>query len=94
MTPSHLLLLGLPALAAAVPLILCEPRSWYQTAARLGAFGLGLSAWIDLVDNLGAGGVENDPVLLTGGWALSGLLVVVAAVAATVDLLARRRQRA
>jgi hypothetical protein len=91
MSSSHLLLLVLPALAAAVPLILWEPGIWYQTAARLGAFGLGLSAWIDLVDNFGSG-AEDDPILLTGCWALSGGLVMAGAVATGVSLLARRQR--
>jgi hypothetical protein len=95
MSSSPLLLLVLPALAAAVPLILWEPRTtWYQTTARLGAFGLALAMWIDLADNCGAACAEDDPVLLTACWALSAGLVAAGAVAAAAQLLARRRKRA
>jgi hypothetical protein len=85
---SPFMLLVLPAIVAAVPLLLWEPRGWPQMAARLGIIGLGLCAWIDIVDNVGD--IENDPPLLSAAWALSAALV---ATGRLTTLLRRRRRQ-
>jgi hypothetical protein len=72
------MLMVIPLLAAAVPLLLLEPLAWWQAAGRLGLIGLGFSAWIDLVDNCAIGCAEHDPPLLSGAWALSGALLAAA----------------
>ena len=75
-------LLLVPALVAAVPLLLWEAQDWRQAIGRAGAFGFGLCAWIDLVDNCGLC-AENDPPLLTGGWAASTALLAIGLAAAS-----------
>ena len=86
MESSPLMLLLLPVIVAAVPVLLWEPRGWQQLVARIGVVGLALTAWIDLVDNVGAG--ENDPPLLSASWALFAVLIAAGALA---TLLRRRR---
>lgn len=74
------MLLLLPAIVVAVPLLLWEPHSWRDAVVRLGLIGLCLSAWIDIVDNA-AGQVEHDPPLLTAAWGLSIALVAIGRLA-------------
>jgi hypothetical protein len=88
MESSPLLLLLVPVLVAAVPMLLWEAGDWRQAVSRLGILGLGVTAWVDLLDNC-ASCAEDDPALLSGAWILSLGLVAAGGAA----LLARRRQR-
>ena len=80
MVSSPLMLLLLPAIAVAVPMLLWEPSSWRQAVLRLGLIGLCLSAWVDIVDNA-VGQVEHDPPLLSVAWGLSIALVAIGRLA-------------
>jgi hypothetical protein len=87
MTSSPLLLLVLPLLVAAVPALLMTDHGWREILGGVGLLGLGLSAWADAVDNCGAC-AEDDPLLLSGAWAISAALALIGGAA-----LAARRSR-
>jgi drug/metabolite transporter (DMT)-like permease len=90
---SPLMLIVVPLLTGSVPFLLFHQRlSWWQAAPRLGAIGLGFSAWVDLLDNCGIECVENDPLLLSAAWALSGTLLAAGAGVLVARATAQRRR--
>jgi hypothetical protein len=93
MVPSPILLLAIPAFGVSIPLLLWQPGGWPQAVGSLGLIGLGASAWIDVLDNCGAGCVEHDPPLLSGAWAVAAALFAVGAVALCVRVAKRARAR-
>ena len=92
MAQSPLMLLVVPVLVAAVPLLFFgDSLRWWQAAGRLGAIGLGFAAWIDVLDNCAAACVEDDPLLLSGMWAASAALLAAGVAAVTARAVVHRR---